>query len=52
MNELQCDDFMIPAFLLVLPPNKKDTNERAKSEEDFLENIKAWSECYPQDDWY
>ena len=51
MNELQCDDFMIPAFLLALPP-QKDASERTKKEEDFLENLEAWSECYPQDDWY
>ena len=42
MDELQCEDLYIPAFLLRLPP-KKDFNGNEEKEVDFLNNIEAWA---------
>ena len=50
MNELQCDDLFIPAFLLKVPPEAA-TARRGKDEvEDFLKNVEGWTEFIPPDE--
>jgi hypothetical protein len=49
MQELQSDDFFIPAFLLKLLPQPKTDWSEAQSE-DFLKGIQGWSEYFPVDE--
>jgi len=57
MQELQSDDFYIPAFLLKLPkePVTNRSNRSSficceSSNEDFLKDIQGWTEYLPLDD--
>lgn len=50
MDELQCDDFYVPAFLLNLPL-MKGSNGGNEIEEDFLKDIEAWSGCSLEEDY-
>jgi len=57
MQELQSDDFYIPAFLLKLPKesatdwsNKKGLTRYENSNEDFLKDIQGWTEYLPLDE--
>ena len=51
MNELQCDDLFIPAFLLKVPAKAAtDRNGRDDELEDFLKNIEGWTEYFHPDD--
>jgi len=44
MNEQQCDDLFIPAFLLKVPPEAATTRSDKDEVEDFLKNVEGWSE--------
>jgi hypothetical protein len=45
MQEQQCDDFFIPAFLLTQPPQPV-TDRRDTQIEDFLKGIQGWTEYF------
>lgn len=49
MQELQCDDFFVPAFLLALRP-QTETVRREAPNEDFLKGIQGWTEYFPIDE--
>ena len=49
MQELQCDDFFIPTFLLKLLPKAKIERRETKIE-DFLKDIQGWFEYFPGDE--
>ena len=49
MDELQCDDFFVPTFLLKLPP-KPDSNGRYEHEDDFQKNTEGWAENFLLED--
>jgi hypothetical protein len=57
MQELQSDDFYLPAFLLKLPKepaadwkDKKRVPFYENSNEDFLKDIQGWTEYLPLDE--
>ena len=57
MQELQCEDYYIPAFLLKLPKepvtdwsNQSRISFCENSNEDFLKGIQGWSEYFPIDE--
>jgi hypothetical protein len=49
MQELQSDDFFIPAFLLKLLP-QPEANRREAQTEDFLKGVQGWTEYFPVDE--
>jgi hypothetical protein len=49
MQELQSEDFFIPAFLLKLPL-QPETDRRETQSEDFLKGIQGWAEYYSVDE--
>jgi hypothetical protein len=49
MQEQQCDDFLIPAFLLKLLP-QPETDRREPLTEDFLKGVQGWTEYFPVDE--
>ncbi|HTN94909.1 MAG TPA: hypothetical protein VMJ33_10025 [Gallionella sp.] len=49
MQELQSDDFFVPAFLLKLPP-QPDTGRHYTQTDDFLKDFHGWSECATPED--
>lgn len=51
MNEQQCDDLFIPAFLLKAPAKAATTRDSKDEAEDFLKNVEGWSEYIHLDEY-
>jgi hypothetical protein len=49
MQEQQCEDLFIPAFLMKLPPQPAAVRRETQAE-DFLKGIQGWTEYYPIDE--
>ena len=45
MTELQCDDFYIPEFALMLPPVTETEGYEFVEADNFLKNTEGWIEC-------
>jgi len=50
MQEQQCDDFFIPAFLLKMLPLSEPVRRETQTE-DFLNGVQGWSGYLPADEY-